>query len=223
MCFSSALASATALCTATLNSGSACAPPVSQGAPLSHSGKSTARVRLVPVSERFQNLLPLPFFCCWFFFFPPLQTKDVGPKMTDLLADLFGFFLSFFFFFFSIKISKILQRNTEAHRSRSVDLTRENFIRVLMQHHQPTGLNESCRITTVLSNSQSSLSYSSRRFYSCKLSLTSSAGQLNPLLDKTTMHFILRTQPPESGYVSLSVSHLVFNIASGVMNFRRNP
>ena len=124
-------------------------------------------------------------------------------------------FFSSFFFFFSIKISKIFQRN------RNVDLTRENFIRVLMQHHQPTGLNESCRITTVLSNSQSSLSYSSRRFYSCKLSLTSSAGQLNPLLDKTTMHFILRTQPPESGYVSLSVSHLVFNIASGVMNFRR--
>ena len=134
--------------------------------------------------------------------------------MTDLLADLFGFF------FFSIKISRFIERK---HRSRNVDLTRENFIRVLMQHHQPTGLNESCRITTVLSHSQSSLSCSARRFYSCKLSLTSSAGQLNPLLDKTTMHFILRTQPPESGYVSLSVSHLVFNIASCVMNFRRNP
>ena len=140
--------------------------------------------------------------------------------MTDLLADLFGFFSLFFFLlFFQLRFQDFERK----HRSRNVDLTRENFIRVLMQHHQPTGLNESCRITTVLSNSQSSLSYSSRRFYSCKLSLTSSAGQLKPLLDKTTMHFILRTQPPESGYVSLSVSHLVFNIASCVMNFRRNP
>ena len=174
-------------------------------------------MRLVPVSERFQNLLPLPFFCCCFF--DHCKKRRWTQNDGFVSGFVWIFFLSFVFFF-SIKISRFIERK---HRSRNVDLTRENFIRVLMQHHQPTGLNESCRIITVLSHSQSSLSCSARRFYSCKLSLTSSAGQLNPLLDKTTMHFILRTQPPESGYVSLSVSHLVFNITSCVMNFRRNP
>ena len=189
--------------------------------------RTTCFTRCTPQSLRKINCPRAPSTCFRTLSEPPsftilvvvfFFTKDVGPKNDGFVSGfVWIFFFSSFFLLLSIKISKIFQRN------RNVDLTRENFIRVLMQHHQPTGLNESCRITTVLSNSQSSLSYSSRRFYSCKLSLTSSAGQLNPLLDKTTMHFILRTQPPESGYVSLSVSHLVFNIASGVMNFRRNP